>query len=249
MRNSINILQLNTWMGKVEGNLGRFLESHDFDIICMQEVMHSDDAEHHLACLCFDATRLAKASGLEHSFFSPIWQSKMADGHLQLGNLILSRFPFKTTASEFIHGRFIPDMVLGKNIKYNNLNVQIVTLENGLTVVNHHGFWCTDPMGNVESVKAFEKLAKIVKPCSDDAPLVLCGDLNVVHRSPAMRPLDFLRDLTDENKVKSTLSGLKFDGAVACDHIMINDKIKVNKFIVHDELVSDHKAVSAEIML
>ena len=65
--------------------------------------------------------------------------------------------------------------------------------------------------------------------------------------SPAMRELDLLHDLTAENGVTQTLQNLKFIKDVACDHILVNDQIKVNSFNVHDQLVSDHKTISADV--
>lgn len=250
MNKSFNILQLNVWMGKIEGNLRRFFRNNNFDVICLQEVMCSTDAERHLAKLCFDASQIIDASGMPYSFFSPNWRSKMANGHLEVGNMILSRAPFLSQHSEFVHGQYVPDMILGSApAPRNNLNVQIVNLANGLTVVNHHGLWRPDPMGDQESVTTFSKLAKIIQPYAVSGPLVLCGDLNLVHEAPAMRELDFLTDLTEVYEVRNTLSGLKFDGEVACDHIMTNKKVKVNNFVVHNDIISDHLAVSAKIEL
>ena len=80
-------------------------------------------------------------------------------------------------------------------------------------------------------------------------PVVMCGDLNVIAESPAMRTLDFLTDLTPQNNVKTTLQNLKFVKDVACDHILINDQVTAKNFTVHDNLVSDHKTISAEIEL
>lgn len=237
-------------MGKVEGNLRRFFRNHNFDIICLQEVMYSADAKNHLAKLCFDASQIVDASGMPYLFFSPNWRSKMANGHLEVGNMILSRIPFVNEHSEFVHGHYIPDMILGSApAPCNNLNVQIVTLANGLIVVNHHGFWRPNPLGDSESITAFKKLSQIVRPYAKQGPLVLCGDLNLVHAAPAMRSLDFLVDLTEQHEVKSTLSGLKFDGEVACDHIMTGPDLVVDDFKVHNDLVSDHLALSARIVL
>lgn len=245
---NISILQLNVWMGKVEGNLRRFFQSHNSDIICLQEVMYSADATRHLSKLCFDASQIAEASEMPYVFFSPNWQSVIANGHHEVGNMILSKIPIVKQHSEFVHGHFVPDMILGTApMPCNNLNVQIVTLENGLTVVNHHGFWRPNPMGDEESKAAFQKLAQIVHPYAERGPLVLCGDLNLVHAAPAMRELDFLTDLTEVYGVTNTLSGLKYDGKVACDHIMTNSDITVDQFTVHDDLVSDHLALSAKI--
>ena len=74
----------------------------------------------------------------------------------------------------------------------------------------------------------------------------MCGDLNIIHDSPAMRELDFLRDLTDEYKIDNTITGLKFDGKVACDHILVSDDVKVKNFGVLPDLISDHKPLVIE---
>lgn len=240
----MKILQLNVWMGKIEGNLKRFLENNDFDVICMQEVFASQSREEHLSRLCFDLSQIVTASRLEYSFFSPNWGGEIAGGDLMWGNLILSRIPFLETHSEFINGEYKSDTILGETIG-NNLNIQIVKLENGLTIVNHHGFWRPDPMGDEDSVAAFTKVGQIVRRI--EGPVVMCGDLNIVHESPAMRPLDFLRDLTHENSIQTTLSGLKFDGNVPCDHILVNDEIDAKNFTVYPDLVSDHLALSVDV--
>ncbi len=77
----------------------------------------------------------------------------------------------------------------------------------------------------------------------------MCGDLNVIHEAPAMRALDFLCDLTHENHVQNTLSGLKYNGAVPCDHILVSPEVKVENFKVYPDLISDHLALSAEVEL
>lgn len=242
----MKILQLNVWMGKVEGNLRRFLESNDFDIICMQEVFASQNRAEHLSRLCFDLFQIQRASRLPHAFFSPNWSFDLAGGECSLGNLILSRTPFATTHAEFVNGEYREHVTLGAEPS-NCLNLQIATLENGLTVVNHHGFWRPDPIGDASSIKAFETVGDLVRPLT--GPLVMCGDLNVVHDSPALRPLDFLRDLTHEHQISTTLSGLKFDGAVACDHILVNDQVDVQNFTVLPDLASDHLPLTADISL
>ncbi len=241
----MRILQLNVWMGKIEGNLRRFLEQNDFDIICMQEIMASEDTATHLSRLCFDKSGIIKASRMPYSFFAPNWSSKIADGSFELGNLILSKIPFSMQTSEFIHGEYRENVVLGKQ-PANCLNIQVARLKTGMIIVNHHGFWRPNEMGDEESVKAFRKVAEVVQGYNHE-PLVMCGDLNLVHAAPAMRALDFLHDLTDEYHINNTLSGLKYNGQVACDHILVNDQIKVNDFQALDDLLSDHLALAAEV--
>lgn len=242
----MKILQLNVWMGKVEGELQRFLEQNDYDIICMQEVMYSADRELQLSRMCFDLSRIIKAAKMPYSYYSPNFGIDFSGGTMEIGNVILSRIPITEKHSEFIHGHYVPNTMLGES-PANNLNIQTVKLENGLTVVNHHGFWRPQPLGDEDTVEAFAKVGKLVGKLQ--GPLVLCGDLNITHEAPAMRNLDFLRDLTDEHKIKTTLSGLKFNGPVPCDHIMVNDRVQVNHFAVLDALASDHLPVEADIEL
>lgn len=163
---------------------------------------------------------------------------------MELGNLLLSKIPIIEQKSAFVNGSYNPKTILDETPR-NNLNVQIVKLENGWTVANHHGFWRSNPIGDEASVQAFLKLAKILK--AESAPFVLCGDLNVVHASPAMRALDFLRDLTDENKVQTTLSNLKINHDIACDHIMVSPDVNAENFTVYPDLISDHLALSVEL--
>ena len=123
--------------------------------------------------------------------------------------------------------------------------LQIAELDNGVTIVNHHGYWQPTPVGNETTVEVMKKVAAVVHEIK--GPVVMCGDLNIVHEAPAMRKLDFLRDLTEENGIKNTLSGLKFNGEVACDHSLVNDLVEVVRFEMLPDLVSDHRALTAEI--
>lgn len=231
-------------MGKVEGELKRLLEQDEWDVICMQEVMASTDATLHLSRLCFSLSRIIDASKMPYHTFAPNYSSKVGDGHFELGNVILSKIPILDTSSTFTHGQYTEDLILGETPK-NNLNIMSAKLANGLTIVNHHGYWCNQPMGDEHTVEAFKKAADFVRKI--DGPLVMCGDLNVEHDAPAMREFDFLRDLTHENNIDNTLSGLKFNGKVACDHILVNDSIDVKGFRVIKSLASDHYPVEATI--
>lgn len=240
----MKILQLNAWMGKIEGNLRRFLEEHDFDVICMQEVFTSDYHGEHLSRLCLDLSQIQKASRLPYAFFSPHWSFDLANGDCTRGNLILSRTPANHVDTEFINREYREHVTLDA-VFSNTVTIQIVQLANGFTIVNHHGFWRPDPIGDSETIRAFTKVANIIRRL--EGPLIMCGDFNIIHTSPAMRPLDFLRDLTYEYGITNTLSGLGYNGEVACDHILVNDKVTVKNFSVLSDLVSDHLPLVANI--
>jgi endonuclease/exonuclease/phosphatase family metal-dependent hydrolase len=243
----MKIVQLNIWMGKIEGKLERFLQETDADVICMQEVINSDDTTLHVSRLWFDTSRILRANPeFKYYKYFPNWSADIADGTMQMGNFVISKIPIVSTDMKFVHGQYTEHTILVQQPS-NNTAVDIVKLENGITVVNHHGFWRKDPMGDEDSLKTFEKVGEVVKPLAEEGPLVMCGDLNVIHASPCFKYLDFLRDLTDENKVETTLSGARVPFKVPCDHILVNDEIEVKDFKVLPDIVSDHLALEAEV--
>ena len=167
---------------------------------------------------------------------------------MEQGNVILSRYPIESVEKKHIAGEYNGKMEFdNKNGAADDQGYYAlkVKLANGLTVLTYHGYWMPDPFGNEETVRCMRETADMIR--DEKGPILMCGDLNIVSESPAMRELDFLHDLTAENNVKQTLQNIKFVRDVACDHILINDKIKANNFKVHNDLLSDHKAISAEI--
>ena len=241
----MKILQLNVWTGRVNGALINFIKSHDFDVICMQEAVWGDKRED-LEGLFATVDQIKEASGLSYDSRASNWGMKIfsEDIIMEQGNVILSRDKILEEKNEVVHGEY--SIVEGIRGLYEHVyTLQVVKLANGFTIVNHHGYWKPTPMGDDTTVKVMKKVAGIVRELS--GPVVMCGDLNIVHEAPAMRELDFLRDLTYEYHIDNTLSGLKFDGKVACDHILVNDKVEVQNFSVLDDIVSDHKPLMAEI--
>ena len=243
----MKIVQLNIWMGKIEYNLERFLQNTDADVICMQEVINSDDATLHVSRLWFDTSRILRANPeFKYYKYFPNWASDIVDGSFQMGNFVISKIPIVSTDQVFVNGKYTEHTVLAK-MPANNTAVDIVKLENGITVVNHHGFWRSDPMGDEESLRVFKNVGDVVKPLANEGPLVMCGDLNVVHASPCFKYLDFLRDLTEEYKAENTLSSIRCNLKVPCDHILVNEGLEVKDFKVLPEVVSDHLALETEI--
>jgi len=245
----MKILQLNVWGGRLKGAALDFLAKNQFDVVCMQEVMESEDQPVFVNHFFDRAEHYQKASELPHAYFSPNYSVEIANGagEMKHGNLILSREEMVEKKTEFVNDEYIEKMIF-ESLPKNNMNVQIVRLKNGLTVVNHHGVWHNDPMGNELSVTTMRKVAELVKKV--EGPLVMCGDLNLQAEAPAMRELDFLRNLTAENGVENTLNdeirkrGLR----VACDHILVNDLVKVKDFRVYEGvMMSDHLGLMAEI--
>ena len=241
----MRILQLNVWTGRIKGALLDFFEKNQFDVICLQEAVWSDKKEI-LEMFCVSVDQIKEASGLKYEFRSANWEMGFAtpDGVIKQGNVILSRDKIISQSTEIVHGEY-------KKVKsINDLHdhayaLQIAALESGINIVNHHGYWLPTPVGDNKTVETMHKVGDIVRKLQ--GPVVMCGDLNITYASPAMRELDFLQDLTEQYQIKNTLMGLKYDGEVACDHILVNDEVMVEDFKVLDNLVSDHRALVAKI--
>ncbi len=241
----MKILQLNIWTGRIKGALIEFIKNGDFDVICMQEAVWAGNRER-LENFFATVDQIKEVSGLEYDMRSSNWKMNIfSDGDvMEQGNVILSRYKITDERTELVYGEYgLANSI--QDFYEHAYTLQIAKLENGLTIVNHHGYWQPNPIGNDTTIEVMKKVAGFVKEI--EGPLVMCGDLNIIYDSPAMRELDFLRDLTAENKIKNTLAGLKFNGDVACDHILVNNLVKVSDFKVLDTLISDHKALTCEV--
>ena len=240
----MKILQLNAWTGRIKGALGEFLQKNDYDVICLQEAVWNDNRLLENFTLTVD--QIKEKSGLKHDYRSANFEIEAFGSVIKQGNVILSREEIVEQETKIVHGEYLSLKSL-EDVKKQGYTLQIVKLKSGLNIVNHHGYWLKTPVGDEETVAAMQKVAESVHQI--EGPVVMCGDLNIIHASPAMRELDFMRDLTDEFGYKNTLNGLKFGGEVACDHILVSEEVKVEKFEVLDNLISDHKALVAEIAI
>ena len=228
----------------MKGPIEKLFEEERFDTICLQEAVWCDN--NILKNFVIPVDRIKEISGLKHDYRSANWHIDAFNTKVYQGNVILSKDEITESRTEFVWGKNDTLASLA-DIKSQKYNVQIVKLKNGLTVANHHGYWLPNPIGDDNTIKSMKNVADNLRDI--DGPLVMCGDLNIIHESPAMRNLDFLHDLTHDYGIKNTLMGLKFDGEVPCDHILVNDKVTVKDFEVLESLASDHKALVADIEL
>ena len=245
----MKILQINGWTGRIKDGLSRFIADGGYDVVCIQEAIWGDDCNEYLELYVDTIDKIAGMAEFDYVFKTSHYGTKTLDGsaEFEIGNVILSRIPFSSTRVEKILGEYmvVEDISDYQNIKDHCYTVQKAILGNELAIVNYHGYWQKDPLGNKTSVECMRKVARFIE--DDYHPTIMCGDLNVVSESPAMRELDFMRDLTAENQIKTTLRNVRFVKDVACDHILITNELRCKKFDVIDAAISDHRALVAEI--
>lgn len=244
----MKIMQINIWAGRMARGLVRYIEKEQPDIICMQEVFGADFSVPTPDRMFDILSRLKEASGLEHEYFSRRYSIDVIGKTAPYGNAILSRFPFVSTRVAQIENEIIEHMDTPDEVR-NIINVQIVTVNiDGeiWTIANHHGHHEYDPDGNDDSVAAMRRVADELQ--NVEGPLVLCGDLNVRPKSPAMRVFDnWLDDIVVHSDARTTLARINVDRDIVCDHLLINDKVVVKSFKVDNVIISDHYPLVAEL--
>ena len=238
----VKVLQLNVWTGRIKGALLDFFENNKFDVICLQEAIWSDNQL--LESFAASVEQIKEASGLVNESRAANWDIDALGAKVFQGNVILTRERIVNEEIKTVHGKY-STVKSDLDLYEHCYKAQIVTLESGLNILNYHGYWQKDPLGNETTISVMEKVAEMAKKAT--GPLVMCGDLNITSASPAMRKLDFLKDLTHVYDIDNTLSGLKFLGKVPCDHILVNNSVKVLNFEVEERIVSDHKALTCEL--
>lgn len=245
----MKILQINSWSGRIKDGLSRFIMEGGYDVVCTQEAIWSNDGNKYLEWYVDTVDKIARIGEFNYIFKSSNYGTKMFGGNAQfeIGNAILSKIPFAETKEKMVLGEYevIENLSDYQRATDHCYTVQKVILENGLAIVNYHGYWLKDPLGNNTSVECMRKVADFIK--EDYRPTIMCGDLNVTPESPAMRELDFMQDLTAFNQIKTTLRNIRFVKDVACDHILITDELRCKSFDVIDAAISDHRALVAEI--
>ena len=249
--NSVKILQTNVWGGRIKDGLTRFITDGNYDVVCMQEAIWDNNDTGLLDLFVDTIDKIKNAADFKYDFRTTYYGVKvLEDSQFEVGIAILSKIPFIKTEEKIVYGEYTVannSSNFEKSISSHMYPAQKVALANGLTIVNYHGYWLKDPLGDETSVRCMRSVADMIK--GEAGPVAMCGDLNVVSESPAMRELDFLEDLIATNQVKTTLRNLRFVKDVACDHILISKAVSCEKFEVIDNPASDHKALSVSILL
>ena len=259
----MKIIQLNAWGGRLSRQIIKFIEAENPDILCLQEISRSAAQVGYPEDQMFNLFGYIEQTGLfSHSFFSPTIEMNIADGTVEFGNAIFSKFPLSQTQTVFIDGSDVvrnftqvENQAAGNNPARNaQLAILQINEKQQLALVNQHFHWALNPLGDQTSEHKMQEFAQHVKNFAPTSlPLLVCGDFNLKAESPAMQIFNgWLENLTARTGVASTLSGLKYPAQevqVACDYVFANDKITVNQVEVKNVIISDHLPVVVEFDL
>lgn len=251
----MKIIQINAWCGRLSGPLTRFLKAEHPDIICMQEAFDPAAKFFEIFKDQYDfVNEIIGATGLEHQFFTPDWGFEMAGSKIDLGNIILSKFPLSNFQAFHTYGKYHMRSVTNAIANTRVWHACTATLPEGrsLQLANYQGYVAgMDSNGDKTTAKTLKKVREGLEKL--EGPLIFCADLNINPDAPALRVLDELglRNLTVEHNIPTTLSSMhrapeRDRLSVACDYIFVSNGVKVKDFHISDELISDHKALVLE---
>jgi endonuclease/exonuclease/phosphatase family metal-dependent hydrolase len=241
----MRLITLNTWGGKVQKPFERFIDkySKNIDIFCFQEVF---DNYQGTAKEFFKVTNtdwnlfksLSLALGGHSGQFCPVF-----DDVYGIAIFVNKDISVIEGGSEIIYrNKNFPDP--------NNLDadhdrkMQWLKIKDRAgrkyVLMNVHGHWVSgDKKDNKARIKQSKQIIDFAS--RSKLPKVLCGDFNLRPDTKSITMLENkFENLIKRYNVKSTRTSLYTKPEKFADYVFVSPEVKVNKFEVLKEEVSDH---------
>ncbi|HVQ43674.1 MAG TPA: endonuclease/exonuclease/phosphatase family protein [Candidatus Saccharimonadia bacterium] len=252
----MKLLQINVWQGRLLRPLLDLVKHESPDIICAQEIYTYPEPIAPTSPWNYFRTveRIAELGGYQYVHFALSTTFTMADHPLGYGNAILSRYPLHDASVHYTGG---PGPLTQNHLAAYDSNAtrnfQHVVVDAGSTninLINHHGHWVNQPLGDDASAHRLQLVAKFVAGLT--GPVIVTGDFNLSPQSPAMKQFLETTGLTDQvttaGTITTSLSAAHYlSTPIVCDYILTNPELTVSSLHASDRLVSDHRAIIAEI--
>jgi endonuclease/exonuclease/phosphatase family metal-dependent hydrolase len=251
----MKLMQINAWHGRISRPLLELVSREQPDVIFTQEIFSypklipPSSPWAHISIL----GRMASAAKLEHSYFSPSTTYDMFNHTLSYGNAIISRFPFLSTATHYTGGpgpvHFQEPGDVDHNRMRNFQHVVITAHGQSYHLINHHAHWAPQPLGDEISTQRLGIVAEYINEL--EGPVIMAGDLNLSPDSPALQQFTkrtHLRNVVTGSAITTTLSPAHYvDLPIICDYIFVSPQLTCGGAWASDAIVSDHRAVMAEV--
>ncbi len=251
----MKIMQINVWQGRILTRLLKLIEQENPDILFTQEVFsYPVPVSPSSPWKQFTTLQqIAQTGQFEHHFFSPSTIFPMLGHQLEYGNAIFSRYKLLHATTHYNASSGPQHADDPANVEINDTrNFQHAQIEidgSTLNLINHHAHWVPHPDGDEISMQRLLKVADYIKNL--DGPVLMAGDLNLSPTSPpvvAFQKVVNLQDLVATTSATSTLSAAHYvPENIICDYLLASPGIRISRVEVSNQIVSDHKAVIAEI--
>lgn len=246
----MKLMSLNIWGGQVHKPLLDFIKksSREIDIFCFQEVFHNLDNQKsqiiHKAIpdIYSDIERVLPN---HQGYFSP-----MQAGEEGVALFLNSKLVIAKVEEIFVYRNLNAlenndASTLGRNLQY----VQIKVGNSVVTISHIHGVWQggskTDTPERLQQSKNIKAFLDNIK-----GEKLLCGDFNLL---PTTKSLGIIEEnmvnLIKKYDITSTRSHLSNKPDQYADYILVSPGIKINEFLVSNEVISDHLALVVDFSL
>lgn len=251
---TIKLLQLNIEKGSHLRGVYRYINEHDFDIVCLQEV--SSGRFTPTGVNCFE--QLRQKTGLEGQFAPYI--GLRGDPSSFFANATFWSKKCEIIASHIIWlKRYEEVSRVPTDFRYSPrcaLAIFFAIDGKKLLVVNTHLAWGPTPDDAAYKRNQAEKLYAWLKNHRND-PFVLTGDFNLnPHTLIVSRFSTLGNNLTKQYGISNTLNPrthrakLLFPSGLPVDYIIADKRLRVREFHVEEEVdLSDHLGLVVEFLL
>lgn len=238
----MKLITLNIWGGIVFEPLMDFFKKHaeDTDIFCLQEVFNNlPGVPSKVQTKNPRLTIYSDIKAVLPQFDS--YTHPTEDTEESLAMFVRKTIPIDSIDEIFVYR--------WKNAMENNdpstygINVEYLQFHYGekkYTICNLHGHWTPNFKGdNPARLEQSQNIKKLLD--GFDGAKILCGDFNVAPDTQSIAILETsMKNLIKEYKITSTRSHLYTKEVKFSDYIMVSSEIRVKKFEVIQDVVSDH---------
>lgn len=241
----MNLITLNVWGGQLRNPLLRFIYSNrDVDFFCFQELYDKANRPLTRSELSLNLFSDIKKLLPDHqAFFRPAVENIYG-----LGMFIKNPIDIISEGEINIHQQqHYPGV--GLNHDRNLQWIECKYNQKIFSVLNVHGLWTGK--GKKDSPERLAQSQRIREFMDTlNVPKILCGDFNLRPNTQSMHLLDTgMVNLIKTHKIRSTRTSFYTKAEKFADYILISPEIRLNRFEVLSEEVSDHSPLLLDFEL
>ena len=256
----MKLLSLNVALFEANNHLlSKFLQDQKADFVCLQEISRGLESSVNDEYISKDAVDFT-TSELKYFFYGPC--SVMGDfeqknfhgkevfrfefgGLLEFGNYTKSKYKITKGQNVFVQNCFTYATDASKWPEEDYRAVLVtdhVIHGKKLRIMNYHGVWTRNKLGNAKSLIANKMINDLALQAEGE--VILCGDFNLFPDTPSMKLFENnLTSLVDKFNIKTTrptTNELHNAKRNVVDYMWVSKGIQVKKFEVIDTDISDH---------
>lgn len=254
---NLRILQLNIYGCMYFDNVKKFLETHSYDVLHLQEVRTKGTILHDIRFAYDSFPLLEDLLGEKYQrvfvqtseFTNPILSG---DGN---ASFISTKFPLIEQKIIWLRKNDKPFITLPEDIStLGSALIACKTLveEKPLWLLNTHLAWSPTADDTEEKERQSSIIAAFLQTLSE--PFILTGDFNADSSTKTIKMIEkYGRNLTSTYHITNTLNPLLhrvkklFPPGLAVDFIFVSNDLEVKEFRVLGEDISDHLGLEASV--